>query len=182
MHVCQELWSGNSGPCAGYLLIIINDYLSLSFPQRRWWDKGLGAGSLFGKWILKPQMTQCRRWDREGEEENVGYHWSLLLPSTLQKTVVCLSTLPWNVGAWAVIHPLSPLFTVAPRGARAKPQAENKCNTNTWVRSWQNVIKGLSQVHRSAPMAWSRCFLSAFLLISISCFKAESQEKRMHNA
>lgn len=86
-----------------------NKWLSyFEFPQRRWLDKGLGAGNLFGKWILKPQMTQCRRWDKEGEKENVGYHWSMLLPRTLQKTVVCLSTLPWSVGAWALIYPLSP--------------------------------------------------------------------------
>lgn len=109
------------------------------------------------------------------------------------ETVVCLGTLPWSVGAWALIHPLSPAvdWRSPPGVPEKKPQAENKCNTNTWVRSWQTMIKGLSQVkpsedrlsfHRSAPMAWSPCFLSAFLLISVSCWKAESQAELMHNA
>lgn len=49
MHVCQELWSGNSGPCAGYLLTIINDYLSLSSPKEdgetKVWMQGVCLGN-----------------------------------------------------------------------------------------------------------------------------------------
>ena len=146
-------------------------------------------------WEMNPKTTDdtMQKMRQRGREGKCGLPLEYATSEDSPENCCLPQHPPLERGSLGIDLPtLTPCWLmVAPRGARAKPQAENKCNSNTWVRSWQNVIKGLSQVkpsedrlsiHRSAPVAWSPCFLSAFLLICVSCLKAESQEKLMHNA